>query len=114
MIGRQFTWENCLPEPTYEKLDRVLMDTNWEAKFPLVSVRAPECIQDLSDHAPILLTTGLPRLPCTRRFKFDLVWLHREGFHEMVKEVWERPVAGTTPIQRWNNKIRAVLTHLLG
>jgi hypothetical protein len=28
MIGRQFTWANSLPEHTYEKLDRVLMDTD--------------------------------------------------------------------------------------
>jgi endonuclease/exonuclease/phosphatase family metal-dependent hydrolase len=27
MVGRLFTWANSLPEPTYEKLDRVLMDT---------------------------------------------------------------------------------------
>jgi hypothetical protein len=28
MGGRQFTCENSLPEPTYEKLDRVLMDSD--------------------------------------------------------------------------------------
>ena len=114
MIGRQFTWANSLPELTYEKLDRVLMDTDWESKFPLVSVRALERIQDLSDHAPILLTTGLPRPPSNRRFKFELGWLHREGFLELVKKVWERPVAGVTPVQRWNNKIRALRTYLAG
>ena len=44
MIGRQYTWANSLPEPTYEKLDRVLMDSDWEIKYPLVSVRALERI----------------------------------------------------------------------
>jgi hypothetical protein len=42
MVGRQFTWANNLPEPTYEKLDRVLMDSDWEDKFLMVSVRALE------------------------------------------------------------------------
>ena len=28
MVGRQFTWANSLLEPTYEKLDRVLMDSD--------------------------------------------------------------------------------------
>jgi hypothetical protein len=28
LVGRQFTWANSLPEPTYEKLDRVLMDSD--------------------------------------------------------------------------------------
>jgi endonuclease/exonuclease/phosphatase family metal-dependent hydrolase len=60
MVGRQFTWANSLPVPTYEKLDRVLMDTDWEDKYPMVSVRALERIEKLSDHAPILLTTGNP------------------------------------------------------
>ena len=114
MVGRQFTWANSLPEPTYEKLDHVLIDTDWESKFPLVSVRALERIENLSDHAPILLTTGLPRPPCTRRFMFELGWLYREGFQDMVKRIWERPVAGPTPIQRWNNKICALRNYLVG
>jgi endonuclease/exonuclease/phosphatase family metal-dependent hydrolase len=57
-VGRQFTCANNLPEPTYEKLDRVLMDSDWEDKYPMVSVRALERIESLSDHAPILLTAG--------------------------------------------------------
>jgi hypothetical protein len=57
MTGRQFTWDYSLPVPTYEKLDRVLMDTEWKNKYPMVSVRALERIEKLSDHAPILLTT---------------------------------------------------------
>jgi hypothetical protein len=40
LSGRQFTWANSLPIPTYEKLDRVLTSVEWEQKFPLVMVRA--------------------------------------------------------------------------
>jgi hypothetical protein len=72
MIGRQFTWANNLPEPIYEKLDRVVMDTDWELKFPMVTVRTLERIVGFSDHAPILLSTGLPRPPSNHRFKFEL------------------------------------------
>jgi mannosylglycoprotein endo-beta-mannosidase len=43
-----------------------------------------------------------------------LGWLQRDGFSDMVKRVWERPVAGVSPIQRWNNKIRALRKHLGG
>jgi response regulator RpfG family c-di-GMP phosphodiesterase len=89
MVGRQFTLANSLPEPTFEKLDRVLMDANWESKFPMVSVHALERIQGFSDHAPILLTTGTPKPPSKHRFKFELGWLQHEGFHEMVKNVWD-------------------------
>jgi hypothetical protein len=61
MTGRQFTWANSLPEPTYEKMDHVLMDSSWELKCPLVSARALPCIEALSDHDPLLLTTGTTR-----------------------------------------------------
>jgi len=30
MSGRKYTWANSLPNPTYEKLDRILMATEWE------------------------------------------------------------------------------------
>ena len=40
LTGRQFTWANSLPIPTYEKLDRVLISVEWEQKFPLVTVQA--------------------------------------------------------------------------
>jgi hypothetical protein len=114
MVGRQFTWANSLPDPTYEKLDRVLMDTDWEAKYPLVSVRALERIERLSDYALILLTTGIHKPPCKRPFKFELGWLQREGFHDMVKKVWEIPVNGNNPILRWNNKMCAMHRHFSG
>jgi hypothetical protein len=114
MVERQFTWANSLPDPTYEKLDRVLMDANWESKFPMVSVRALERIKGISDHAPILLTTGTPKLSGKHRFKFELEWLQRDGFHDMVKSVWDRPVNVVTPIQRWNFKIHALRSHLSG
>jgi hypothetical protein len=90
------------------------MDSDWEDKYPMVSVRALERIESLSDHAPILLTTGLLRPQCNRRFKFELGWLHRDGFYDMVKSVWERPAIGQTPIARWNNKLRATRKHLGG
>jgi hypothetical protein len=53
MIGRKFTWANSLPEPTFKKLDRVLMDANWESQFPLVSVHALERIEGLSIILPL-------------------------------------------------------------
>ena len=99
MVGRQFTWANSLPEPTYEKLDRVLMDADWESKFPLVSVRALERIEGLSDHAPILLSTGMATPPTKPRFKFELGWLLREGFQEMVKMIWDRPAVESVMYQ---------------
>jgi len=114
MTGRRFTWANSLPEPTYEKLDRVLMSTDWEDKYPLVTVRALERIEDLSDHAPLLLSTGTLKPNARHRFKFELGWLLRDGFDDMVKRVWSAPVPGNSPVRRWNAKIRNLRKYLRG
>jgi hypothetical protein len=34
MTGRQYTWEGQGDHPTFEKLDRVLVSTEWEIQFP--------------------------------------------------------------------------------
>jgi hypothetical protein len=80
----------------------------------MVSVRALERFEKLSDHAPILLTTGTPWPFLKHPFTFELGWLQREVFHDMVKNVWERPIAGNTPILRWNHKMSAMRKHLSG
>jgi hypothetical protein len=90
------------------------MDANWEFKFPMVSVRALECIEGFSDHAPILLTTGMLKPPSKHRLKFELGWLQHEGFHDMVKNVCERPVTANSPIQIWNSKLRSLHSHMSG
>ena len=32
LSGRQYTWANRRPNPTYEKLDRILASVSWEQK----------------------------------------------------------------------------------
>ena len=76
------------------------MDSDWEVKFPMASVRVLERIEALSDHAPILLTTGSQIIHSKHQFKFELGWLDRDGFDDMVKMVWARPVNGATPLDR--------------
>ena len=114
MTGRQFTWANSLPEPTFEKLDRVLMDSRWEDKYPMVSVRALERIEAFSDHAPIFLSTGTLKPTVKPQFKFELGWLLRDGFDDLVKRIWAQPVVGANAIQRWNEKIRNLRKFLRG
>ena len=70
LTGRQFTWANSLANPTYEKLDRVLMTTEWEFKYPLVSVHALD--RGVSDHTPLLLDTGtLAFEGISKQFRFE-------------------------------------------
>ncbi|WVZ77300.1 LOW QUALITY PROTEIN: hypothetical protein U9M48_025183, partial [Paspalum notatum var. saurae] len=98
---------------TFEKLDRILTTTDWELKYPRSTVQALN--REISDHTPLFLntgdtsTSGSPPL-----FKFELGWLLRDGFFDMVKDIWSSTNFGQTPLERWQNKIRRLTQHLRG
>jgi hypothetical protein len=48
MTERNFTWANNLASPTFEKLDRILITTEWEEIFPLSTIRA--LTREIFDH----------------------------------------------------------------
>jgi hypothetical protein len=93
-ICRRYTWANNLPVPTFEKLDRILVDIDWEVKYPKVSVHA--FTRDISDHTPLLLDTR-DSCPATQNhmFKFELSWLIREDFYGIVKKIWQQETKGS-------------------
>jgi len=102
MSGRKYTWANSLEKPTYEKLDRILMATEWEQKFPLSNVIALN--RDISNHTPLLLNTRDSSSNATQyQFKFELGWLLHDGFMDMAKEVWESVDPGPTPMEHMAN-----------
>ena len=113
MTGRQFTWANNLERPTYEKLDRILVTTEWDQKYPLSSVRALS--RDISDHTPLLLNSGEQNSSSSQHsFKFELGWLLRDGFYDMVREVWSYESRGQSPMENWQAKIRKLRQHFRG
>ncbi|KAG2632796.1 hypothetical protein PVAP13_2NG128603, partial [Panicum virgatum] len=86
LSGRRFTWASSAEVPTYEKLDRILVSTDWEQKFSISTVEA--LTRELSDHTPLLLDTGnAAHRGNNHLFKFELGWLTRDGFHEMVAKL---------------------------
>ncbi|WVZ62463.1 hypothetical protein U9M48_012212 [Paspalum notatum var. saurae] len=70
LSGRQFTWANHLPVPTFEKLDRILSYTDWEMKFPRTSILA--LTREISDHTPLFLNTGEPSMTNTAPIRNDI------------------------------------------
>ena len=58
MTGRRYIWANYAEVPTYEKLDRILVTTDWEQTFSLASIQA--LTREISDHTPLLLDTREP------------------------------------------------------
>jgi hypothetical protein len=87
MTDRNYTWVDSLEDPTYEKLDRILMSTEREQKFPLSTVVAGA--RNILDHTPLILDAGQTS-SCNNHtvFKFELGWLLRDGFDDMIKNIW--------------------------
>jgi hypothetical protein len=56
MSGHKFTCANSRRVPTYERLDGVLVSTDWEQKCPLATVEALN--REISDHTHLLLSVG--------------------------------------------------------
>jgi hypothetical protein len=112
MSGRRFTWANSRDNPTYEKLDRILVATEWEEKYPRAAVLALS--RNISDHTPLLLSTGIRSVQTIPPFKFELGWFFRDGFVDMVKDIWINEAGGSNPLEKWQAKIRKVRQYLRG
>jgi hypothetical protein len=109
----KFTWANFRETPTYETLDWILMTTEWESKFPLTTIQA--LTQEISDHTPLLLNTGKGTHGNKQPgFKFELGWLLREDFIDMVAGVWRKEQGGINPLERWQCKIQRLRQFLRG
>jgi hypothetical protein len=76
MSRRRYTWANALPNPTCEKLDTVLVSTEWELKFPLSTVVALP--RGISDHTLLIDTRNTSSSNNQSMFKFEFGWLHRD------------------------------------
>jgi hypothetical protein len=111
--SRKYTWANSLAHPTYEKLDRILAATEWEQKIPLSTVLT--LTRDISDHTPLLLDIGQNHAGTNySSFKFELGWLLRDDFVEMIERIWLNETGGVIAMEQWQAKIRKLRQHLKG
>ena len=98
MNGGLFTWSNNQDPPMLEKLDRILMTKEWEDIFPQAFVN--KLPREVSDHNPLIITTGkcdnLPHI----QFKFDLSWLKNPKFSTLVEKIWNKPCKARTTIDK--------------
>jgi hypothetical protein len=112
MSGRKYTWANNLPNQTFEKLDRVLIRTDFESKYALTTVHMLN--REISNHTPLIFSTNNLSSTYQPQFKFELGWLLRDEFCEMVSQVWRNTLVLGSPIDRWQMKIRMLRQHLRG
>jgi hypothetical protein len=111
MIGRQYTWVGAGNNATYEKLDRVLASTEWEINFPLAKVEPRD--RNMLDHTPLVVSTGASTHQSgSRPFRFERGRLLKEGFYDMVANIWRPENSRSSPLQRWQSKICRLRQHL--
>ena len=68
-----------------------------------------------SDHTPLLIDFGeQAHLGNNSRFSFELSWLRRDDFYEIVKREWTSCVAEGAPVERWQAKVRHLRQFLRG
>ena len=112
LSGRSYTWSNNQEDPLFAKLDRILVSSLWEQQFPLVTVRT--LVRGVSDHAALLLHTGIKSTINRKPFKFELCWLSREELPNIVNKVWSSTVRRGSSLDWWQDFMRKLRRTLKG
>lgn len=88
--GNKFTWQRGNSPTTLirERLDRMLANDEWCDLFP--SWEVLHLPRYRSDHAPLLLKTGINDSfqRGQKMFKFEAMWLSQEECGKVVEEAW--------------------------
>lgn len=104
--NKKFTWTNNQEVPVLTKIDRVFVNTAWEANFPLVTVKALE--RPPNDHNPLLIDTGTNMCFGKKRFRFEKWWLEKTSFRNMVVKAWNSMCSFINSMDVWQFKVRTL------
>lgn len=86
LSNRLFTWSNKRPQPSFSKIDRVLISGEWNIDFPVITLEAKEMV--VSDHTPLLLTCK-NTVPQPKNFRLETFWFKYEIPRVLVQRLWE-------------------------
>ena len=84
--GGKFTWTNKQTNPIQSNIDRVLVSTEWEEKYPMATLSALTRIG--SDHTPLLLDDEEQRIQRQRQFFFEKQWCKEDNFLQVIESKW--------------------------
>jgi len=70
--------------------------------------------REISDHNPLIVSTGKKdRLPFIQ-FKFDLNWLKNPKFFALVEKLWSKPCRATSALDRIQQKLKLFKQYFKG
>lgn len=114
--GGGYTWTNKQLKPIQSNLDRILVTTEWEGKFPLATLNSRTRVG--SDHCPLVLDTGEGKLNRTSQFRFERFWIKEEGFIELVNTKWRTLVSkwpdAAYSLDKWHGGLCGLRQYLRG
>ncbi|XP_060974384.1 uncharacterized protein LOC133039470 [Cannabis sativa] len=91
--GCRYTWQNKRSNGhlVKERLDRVIVDTDWLTACPSGGVRNFPIT--CSGHSPILLDSCVTKPKGFRPFRFFEAWFNDPSSWDVIKEAWSRDVS---------------------
>jgi hypothetical protein len=111
LSDRLYTWSNNRNNPTFEKLDRFLVNPEWDLMFHNATVRGLD--RSLSDHVPLVLQTE-EKKKIPHEFRYELSWKFRPKFNDIVRTNWNLPVRSKNSIDIWKEKVKRLKKTLKG
>jgi hypothetical protein len=110
--GGSFTWSDNQEVPNLEKLDRILVNKEWEALFPTSHVyKIPRA---MSDHNPLILFTQQVLRNRMREFRFELSWIKDTDFIVRVQRIWEEHTRDVRFLDKIQFKLKKVKKFIKG
>ncbi|XP_028121415.1 uncharacterized protein LOC114318684 [Camellia sinensis] len=94
--GVWYTWcNNCSDSNIiYERLDRVLVSSDWFEKFPNASLMVLPIQR--SDHSPLVFDTDMVVQPKRRIKCFEAIWLMDDTLKHIVPRAWHVLTSGSS------------------
>ncbi|CAN0884427.1 hypothetical protein LINGRAHAP2_LOCUS14836 [Linum grandiflorum] len=108
--GAEFTWSDLRVEPSLCRLDRILISSSWEDKYPscLVRVLPRTC----SDHKPLFLSCGGDQR-INRPWRFEVMWFSHVDFLPFIKDQWRMSGAGFGKLFYLASKLKRLKASLI-
>jgi hypothetical protein len=105
LTDRLYTWSNNRSNPTFEKLDRFLVNPEWDLLYHNAMVRGLD--RSLSDHVPLILQTKDKRNR-SHEFRYELSWKLRPGFRDIVINNWSLPARSKKTLMFGRKKLKGL------
>lgn len=90
----------------------MLASKEWEDIFPNIIVR--KLPREISDHNPLILSSGPCKPQKHLQFKFENSWLNNPDFIPIVKQIWEKPCRAPSTLHKIQQKVMLLKQYFKG